>query len=332
MWQFLVLCFATLAIAVGCAGLGISSPSISLGLPVDCQLGDRCFILQYPDRDPGPQEVDYGCGRMTYDTHKGTDFAISDEALMQQGVPVVSSAPGTVLRVRDGVVDRRVKTEQDEAALEGQECGNGLVIDHGNGWETQYCHLRQGSVAVQPQQTVQQGQKLGLVGTSGLASFPHVHLSVRYQGQVVDPAVGVTEQSGCQVKPNPLWAESLPYTPTGLIRSGIASKPPTLDDLWAGEYQSAQLSNRDRALVFWVHLYGVLEGDEESFEIRDPQGDILVANRQNSDRSNRVAMRFIGKQFDPGSIKPGRWTGIYELRRQGETIISVNQPFEVTVS
>ena len=140
-----------------------------------------------------------------------------------------------------------------------------------------------------------------------------------------------TSDSGCQVKPNPLWNQSLPYTPTGLIRSGIAPTPPTLEQLWKGEYQSSQLSSQSSALVFWTHIYGLLEGDLEVFEIRDPNGQVIVADERISDRANRVSMGFVGKKFEPGTIKPGNWTAIYQLRRQDETIIAVNQSFEVNV-
>ncbi len=81
--------------------------------PIDCQLGQDCFILLYPDRDPSPNAVDFGCGRQTYDDHKGTDFAIPDEQAMARGVSVVAAAPGKVLRVRDGVVDKRIQNEAD---------------------------------------------------------------------------------------------------------------------------------------------------------------------------------------------------------------------------
>ena len=56
----------------------------------------------YSDRDPSPKAVDFGCGRQTYDGHKGTDFAIPDEKIMAKGVAVKAVAAGKVLRVRDG--------------------------------------------------------------------------------------------------------------------------------------------------------------------------------------------------------------------------------------
>ena len=33
-------------------------------------------------------------------------------------------------------------------ATAGRNCGNGVTLDHGDGWQTQYCHMRRGSVAV----------------------------------------------------------------------------------------------------------------------------------------------------------------------------------------
>ncbi|MGH2415006.1 MAG: M23 family metallopeptidase [Microcystaceae cyanobacterium] len=133
---------------------------------------------------------------------------------------------GTVLRVRDGVADKLVPDQTDREAITGTECGNGAIVDHGNGWETQYCHLHQGSLAVKPGTEVEKGTVLGMVGASGLASFPHVHLTLRYQGQIVDPFVGVNPKPGCQVTRHPLWERTLDYVPTGLIRAGFAPQPP----------------------------------------------------------------------------------------------------------
>ncbi|NES80110.1 MAG: M23 family metallopeptidase [Moorea sp. SIO2B7] len=240
------------------AELSSNSNAPRFGIPIDCSLGKDCFIIHYVDQDPESGEVDFGCGRQTYDGHKGTDFGIADLRVMKTGVAVTATADGTVLRVRDGIVDQLVEDQTDKRSVEGTECGNGIVIDHGNGWETQYCHLRNGSIAVKPGNSVKKGTVLGMVGASGLASFPHVHLTIRYQGEVVAPFVGVNAASGCNVTRNALWDQSLDYVPTGLIRAGFASKPPNLGELWRGEYSDTRLSQSIPALVFWVQSYGVL--------------------------------------------------------------------------
>lgn len=158
------------------------------GQPIDCRLGEDCFIQNYVDADGGPGgAADFTCGGLSYDGHKGTDFAVQSHAAALAGVSVLSAAPGVVKAVRDGVADHW-RAAPMEFPPDGQDCGNGLVIDHGGGWETQYCHLRAGSLAVQKGQRVAMGGAvLGQVGMSGRTEFPHLHLSIRKDGAIVDP-------------------------------------------------------------------------------------------------------------------------------------------------
>ncbi len=162
---WLIVCL-TLGILtfLGCVKFLGSNPRFQISLPVDCQLGQDCFIFHYVDIAPDEREIDFNCGRQTYNGHKGTDFGIANLQEMEQGVKVVSVAPGKVKRVRDGVIDKLVVDQADINEVKGKECGNGIVIDHGNGWETQYCHLKQGSVLVKPDTEVRQGTPVRLSG------------------------------------------------------------------------------------------------------------------------------------------------------------------------
>lgn len=300
--------------------------SPKLRLPIECTLGKDCFVLQYPDRDPSSGAVDFGCGRLTYDGHDGTDFAISDERVMASGVPVKAAVAGTVLRVRDGVADRRVVEQADEANLAGIECGNGVVIDHGSGWQTQYCHLRRGSVAVKPRTVVKTGAVLGLVGESGLASFPHVHLTVRHQGKVVDPFVGPNAGSGCQVSRQPLWAMPPAYSPTGLVRAGFSTQPPEIGDVWQGRFFETELPNDAKALIFWIQAYGVLQGDIEQFRLLAPDGTLVATQKQALKSPNRIWLSYTGKKATTNRpLMPGFWQGDYQLIRNGQVVINLSQ-------
>lgn len=301
-----------------------------LALPIDCTLGQDCFILHYPDRDPGPQSVDFGCGRLTYNGHDGTDFAIPDERAMAVGIAVKAAAPGKVLAVRNEVSDRRIETEKDRTAVSGIECGNGVLLDHGDGWQTQYCHLRQGSVAVKPGTLVETGTVLGLVGESGLASFPHVHLTVRHQGTAVDPFVGPSAKSGCDVARHSLWAKPVAYVPTGLVRAGFANQPPKLSDVWQGRFWETGLPLDSPALIFWVQAYGVLQGDVEQFRVVAPDGRVVVDQKRDLKEPNRVWLSYVGKQATRAQpFLPGVWQGEYRLVRQGQVLIDLNRKVQL---
>lgn len=64
--------------------------------------------------------------------------------------------------------------------------GNCVIIDHGLGLMTVYMHLSK--FDVKAGQQVKRGQRIALSGQTGRATGPHLHLSVRWQGEYLDPA------------------------------------------------------------------------------------------------------------------------------------------------
>ena len=68
----------------------------------------------------------------------------------------------------------------------GNGYGQQVALRHGGGMETTYSHMS--STAVQPGQLVQQGQIIGYVGATGLATGPHLHYELHRDGVAIDPA------------------------------------------------------------------------------------------------------------------------------------------------
>ena len=60
-----------------------------------------------------------------------------------------------------------------------------VVVDHGNGWQTLYSHLSQWNVNCG--QSVYRGNVLGLAGSTGNSSGPHLHFEINYQGVRLNP-------------------------------------------------------------------------------------------------------------------------------------------------
>jgi murein DD-endopeptidase MepM/ murein hydrolase activator NlpD len=63
--------------------------------------------------------------------------------------------------------------------------GNAVQVDHGNGYVTTYAHMS--SIAVSVGDEVDRGQKLGVVGSTGRSTGPHLHFTIQLEGKYLDP-------------------------------------------------------------------------------------------------------------------------------------------------
>ena len=290
---------------------------IPLALPIDCDLGETCHIQQTVDHDPTEGASDFACGFLTYDGHKGTDFALPSLTAMEQGVDVLAAAPGTVRGVRDGMTDV-LQVGSDAPDVTGRECGNGVVISHGDGWETQYCHLAKGSIKVKSGDRVAIGTVLGQVGLSGQTQFPHLHLSVRQDGSVIDPFDpdgGVTCNA---VSEDVLWSENIAVPAGGLISVGFAAGIPEFDDIKAGTAAADTLLVTE-PLVVWGNVFGGQVGDNLRLRITGSQGDI-IDQTITLDRNQAQLFRATGRKAPAGGWPAGTYDGMLEMIRD-DTVI-----------
>jgi murein DD-endopeptidase MepM/ murein hydrolase activator NlpD len=116
---------------------------------------------------------------VTYDGHEGIDFELPSFRPMDNGFPVLAAA--------DGVVEETFDQAPDRNRTCVKEKGNHVRLRHANGFATIYEHLRRDSIVVRVGASVSAGMPLGLVGSSGCSSFPHLHLEVRdCQGHALD--------------------------------------------------------------------------------------------------------------------------------------------------
>lgn len=288
--------------------------------PVDCRIGEDCWVLNYPDMAAGADVRDPHCKHRTYDTHKGTDIAIPDLAAMRRGVAVLSAADGVVLRRRNSVVDQIIWTDALRARTKGKECGNGIVIDHGAGWEGQYCHLRRGSIVVRPGDTVVRGQKIGRIGASGLTAFPHVHLTLRYKGKVIDPLTGRFTSQGCGKPARLLWSDKdlAAYQGTQLYAVGMTDGAVTKRQLKEDASTAASLPGNAPALVLWAALFGTAKGDQLRLEITGPDGTVIRRTDHTINRSQAWRMLFSGFRRRGETWPPGTYKGRVTVNRVGD--------------
>ena len=309
-----------------------SAEDLVLELPVACEMGKVCNIQNYFDHDPGPGRMDYACGRLGYDGHDGTDIRVPDVPTMRRGVTVVAAAPGVVKALRDGMDDVSIrKTGKD--AVSNREAGNGVVIDHGDGWQTQYSHLKRGSIVVERGQRIEAGDPLGMIGLSGMTEFPHVEFAVRHDGKPLDPFVGEAPFKACGDPRRPLWSakalDQLDYRATGPLIAGFATVKPNADAAQEGAYAAESLPANAPALVFWVELFGTLKGDVQRFRIEGPDGQAVYDNPNPLDFNNVQWFAFGGRKRPADGWTPGTYSGTYTLSRDDKVIVTITREIAI---
>lgn len=100
----------------------------------------------------------------TIRAHNGVDYAA------KRGSPVRSTGDGTIL-----FIGRK------------SGCGNEILIKHSNDYSTRYCHLEGFAKNLNNGKKVKQGQTIGYVGSTGLATGPHLHYEFKIGEKHTDP-------------------------------------------------------------------------------------------------------------------------------------------------
>ncbi len=307
--------------------------------PVECRLGEECFIQNYVDVDPSEEWKDYRCGSLSYDGHKGTDFRVPSLKAMQDGVRVLAAAEGEVVRLRDGMADISFR-DQADAQVADRECGNGIVIKHRGGFETQYCHLKQGSLLVKQGDKVTREQPIAEIGLSGKTEFPHVHFEIRNaKGEIVDPFLGVRDTVQCnEDEPDDtLWtATSKPamrYIRTAVLDSGFYTKQITAPEAYTGEMRvTEEVPYNAPALVFWATFMGAQDQDALVMQLVGPDGKPLV-NYSTKVEGNKAQMfQLVGKKAPRSRIWPaGEYKALGQLLRGPDLVQQVVAETELSI-
>ena len=290
-------------------------------MPLRCTQNQDCWIVNYVDTDPTKGISDYNCGKATYDQHKGTDIAIMNADVMRKGVEVLASAGGVVTGTRNNMRDIDVNVGGGGTLVDGKECGNGVLIDHGDGWTTQYCHMLSESVSVKKGDLVETGQVIGLVGLSGKTEFPHLHIQVKHNEKVVDPFVGLSRKRKCGIGESPLWKSgallSMLYEPSALYSAGFSSTTPNKRIAREGLYGGEVLFKKSPVIALWVDIFWVDPGDKLLFMITGPEGNRLMVHKTTIKKRSprRFAFAGINRKRDEHWVK-GPYVGEIRLVRQ----------------
>lgn len=156
--------------------LGLTTTCLERGMEIAIWESELARPIQHDGR---PFCYDGGCGGISgyqgvtgesiifYDGHDGYDWAIQGG----ENVPILAAASGEVTEIRkpDGAY------------------GWTVVIDHLNGYQTLYSHLKENSVTKKPGDCVGVGEPIGIQGRTGKSTGIHLHFRVLHYGQPTDP-------------------------------------------------------------------------------------------------------------------------------------------------
>jgi murein DD-endopeptidase MepM/ murein hydrolase activator NlpD len=305
-----------------------------MGLPVNCKLGLDCFLQQMPDVDRGQDTLDPLCGQATYQGHTGWDIRLRSLSDIAQDVPVIAVADGTVSRIRDGISDQIFDAANDRLRLSDKECGNGMLIDHQGGLSSQYCHLKNGSLSVRSGMQVRKGERIGSIGSSGVAEFPHVHLSVRLDSKLVEPLTGKTlgnEAHVCGDLSGSLFdavsKQALVQAPVALLDVGLANAPPELPNLVrTGGPPLATV--RGNSTVAWLWAINVDQGSRFRIKLVGPGETTLIDHTTNAlPRRKANYLAYVGRKV---GVRPGTYHLNVEITNGEKRIASKVRSFTVS--
>lgn len=140
------------------------------------------------------------------------------ESYLSYRQPIVAAAAGTVVRVMDGLPNTTAIPEPPPLPPIENTVGNHVVVEIAPGLYTLYGHMDPGSVRVAVGDEVEQGQELGLIGSSGNSTTPHLHFHVQ-NAATFFPSDGLPyvfdEFELLGLVTERLWDDNLGLQPTG---------------------------------------------------------------------------------------------------------------------
>ncbi|MBK6900653.1 MAG: peptidoglycan DD-metalloendopeptidase family protein [bacterium] len=217
--------------------------------------------------------LDYNCGTRTYDlsggyNHAGTDiftWPFSWLKMANDDVEVVAAAPGVIVGKYDGYADHN--------------CGfgggqwNAVYVQHADGSTAWYGHMKSGSTT--PKNvgaSVAAGEYLGVVGSSGNSTGPHLHFELYDSfGQLVDPWSGPCNS----LNADGWWAEQRPYYDPAINALRTHSAPPVWPSCPNTEITNEQIHYQAGDLVYFATYYrDQLQNQISTYQLLKPDGSV----------------------------------------------------------
>lgn len=267
-------------------------------------------INNYVDQDATSGVKDWNCGNRTYDGHNGIDIDLAPyfwNMMDAEVVDVVAAAPGRIIERQDGNTDRNCMSNSLQ--------WNGIKIQHADGSESWYGHLKSGSLTTKEVgDWVDEGEYLGKVGSSGNSTNPHLHFEVHDKNNnVIDPF-----QGSCNSKnTDSWWQNQKPYLEPAVLDMFTSLKAP--EDVTCAKASNLFKTNHFNPsggnIYFNIYLRDISNNQKFTLKVIRPDGTLRWTQEYTAD--NYYEFNYRRFSFTRTNEMTGTWR--YEVTYNGRT-------------
>ncbi len=239
---------------------------------------DVWSISNYVDHNTAypNQLTDYNCGTRTYDTnsgynHQGIDiftWPFSWKLMDNDEAEIIAGASGQIISKSDGQFDRSCGFNNNQ--------WNAVYIQHSDGSIAWYGHMKSGSLTTKNVgESVTQGEYLGIIGSSGNSTGPHLHFEIYEDNsfaQLIDPYSGTCNS----LNGDSWWQSQKPYSNPNINAVLTHNAPPVFPTCPTTETTNeSDLFNFSDTIYFGLYLRDQASGTNVNLKIIRPDNSIL---------------------------------------------------------
>ncbi|MEO0898900.1 MAG: peptidoglycan DD-metalloendopeptidase family protein [Bacteroidota bacterium] len=276
-------------------------------------------ISNYVDHDNAGGLRDYTCQERTYNGHRGTDYFLwpfSWDMMDREEVEIIAAAPGIIINKLDNNFDRN-------CSFTGQ--WNAVYIEHFDGTIAWYGHMKKNTLTAKAiGDSVTTGDYLGLVGSSGFSTGPHLHLELfTSRGSLLDPYDGNCNPTSLSTA----WANQRPYELAGLNHIQTGNAPPDLSGQCSNDEVVSYTTSFDHGETVYFSSYFVDQEPTQpaSYRVTRPNGQTWLNWNHDPPERYNASWWYWSNQL-PANAQDGVWT--YQVIFEGDTL---TQTFTVGV-
>jgi len=311
-----------------------SDPSVVVGLAWPVRAADHVRdpgvhgLSGFVDHNPAfpNQLLDYDCGARTYDlssgyNHQGTDiftWPFAWHKMDDDDVEVVAAAPGIIIQKYDGNFDRNCGF--------GAGDWNAVYVQHADGSTIWYGHLKNGSLTSKMiGASVVTGEYLGIVGSSGNSTGPHLHLELYDQAwNLIDPWDGTCNT----MNPSSWWIDQPAYFDSAINALRTHSAPPDWQTCPTPTVTHEELFFQPNELVYFITYYrDQIMNQTSNYTILRPSGAVWRSWTGTVTVAHYAASYWWWSWVLPSDAQDGWWT--FRVTFEGQTeerIFAVGNP------